>query len=196
MREGALSGMNNPQCSDLSHDERTDDTFFLGLQTRYIVHPFSCAAGTQSASWIGQPPPPHMPPPHPVRFGHTSAVANNLKSDIEISRKDAKPQRSGEWLRVIACMHFTNNFTSFTCSVNSFSLNFQARLGGIAALRDAKSDFRNNRALPFTHALSIFSMQAEHICIFPFSFFIHHRNASRSTVHRNIRTVQSRQADC
>jgi hypothetical protein len=64
-----------------------------------------------------------------------------LKSDIEISRKDAKPQRSEEWLRVIACMHFTNNFTSFTCSVNSFSLNFQDRLGGIAALRDAKSGF-------------------------------------------------------
>jgi hypothetical protein len=64
-----------------------------------------------------------------------------LKSDIEISRKDAKPQRSGGWLGVIACMHYTNNFTSFTCSVNSFSGNFQARLGGNAALRDAKSGF-------------------------------------------------------
>jgi hypothetical protein len=62
----------------------------------------------------------------------------DLKSDIEISRKDAKPQRSGERLRVIACMHFT----TFTCSVNSFSVNFQDRLGGIAALRDAKSGFR------------------------------------------------------
>jgi hypothetical protein len=39
-------------------------------------------------------------------------------------------------------MHFTNNFTSFTCSVNSFSVNFQDRLGVFAALRDAKSGFR------------------------------------------------------
>jgi hypothetical protein len=41
-------------------------------------------------------------------------------------------------------MHFTNNFTSFTCPVNSFSVNFEDRLGGIAALRDAKSVFRTD----------------------------------------------------
>jgi hypothetical protein len=174
--------MNNPQCSDLSHDERTDDTFFVGLQTRYIVHPFSCAAGTQSASWIGQPPPPHMPPPHPVRVGHTSAVANNLKSDIEISRKDAKPQRSGEWLRLIACMHFTNNFTSFTCSVNSFSLNFQDRLGGIAALRDAKSGFRNNPRVAFHSRLEyLLNASRTHL---HFSFFIFHSPQKCASFHR------------
>jgi hypothetical protein len=76
-------------------------------------------------------------------FSFELQVADDLKSDIEISRKDAKPQRSGNRLRVIACMHFTDNFTSFTCSVNSFSGNFQDRLGGIAALRDAKSGFRD-----------------------------------------------------
>jgi hypothetical protein len=72
-----------------------------------------------------------------------------LKSDIEISRKDAKPQRSGEWLRVIDCMHFANNFTSFTFPVNSFSVNFQDRLGGIPALRDAKSGFRTIHLLAY-----------------------------------------------
>jgi hypothetical protein len=44
-------------------------------------------------------------------------------------------------------MHFTNNFTSFTCSVNSFSANFQVRLGGFAPLREAKSEFRRTLAL-------------------------------------------------
>jgi hypothetical protein len=39
-------------------------------------------------------------------------------------------------------MHLTDNLTSFTCSVNYFSGSFQDRLGGIAALRDAKSGFR------------------------------------------------------
>jgi hypothetical protein len=36
--------------------------FFWGLQTRYIVQPFSCAAGEHSSSCKGQPPHSRMPP--------------------------------------------------------------------------------------------------------------------------------------
>jgi hypothetical protein len=35
--------------------------FFLGLQTGYIVHLFSCAAGSRRTSWQVHPPSAHVP---------------------------------------------------------------------------------------------------------------------------------------